>query len=113
MVVQVLEVGQRRVVHDRHVPAQQGVHHVALRSQDAPQLEQLALDGQHLAQGAGPLAASHDPVLQGVDSVREPIQEREVAVDDRVQDGVQESADRGNDGLGLVLEAGRHLLDGR
>ena len=62
-------------------------------AEDAPHVEQPALDHEHLAQAAAVGVALEHPILQLADAVRQPIDLGEVAVDGRVQHRVQQLAD--------------------
>ena len=111
MIVEVLVVGERLVVDQLHVPSQERVGHVSLRGKDSTQLQQAALQVEDFAKSLGSLVAPDDPVLQVVDPLAQLIEEREVAVDDRVEDGVQQASGGPSHRVRPLLEAMHHVLD--
>src|SRR5437588_117098 len=113
VVIQVLVVGDRLVVDQLHIAAQQRVRHVPQRSKNASQLEQPPLQVQHLAQRLHAFLALDDPVLEGVDLLAQLVEQREVAVDHRVEERVEQAAGSPPDGVRALLEAAHHVLDHR
>src|SRR5439155_17322363 len=85
--------------------------HVSLRGKDSTQLQQAALQVEDLAKSLGSLVAPDDPVLQVVDPLAQLIEEWEVAVDDRVEDGVQQASGGPSHRVRALLEAMHHVLD--
>ena len=66
-----------------------------------------------LAQRLGRLLRGDDAVLQGIDPIRQPVEQREVAVDRGVEDGVQHGANRPSHCAGTLAEAAGYVLDRR
>jgi hypothetical protein len=113
VVVEVLVVGERLVVEDLDLASEQRVRDVAHRSQHPAQLEELALQVEDLAQEDGVAPPLENPVLQPVDVLGDLVEQREIAVDRRVDDRVQEPAGGRTNGRGPVLEAVPDRLDDR
>ena len=86
MVVDVAEVDDVLRRDERQRPVRQLVEDLALRGADVAEVDELALEREELLERVG-VGPADDPVLELVDRVLDPVEDRVVAVDDVVERG--------------------------
>jgi len=105
-VVDVVEVHDRLVADERHLPADHRVHDFAERRGGAAELHEVASDREHVAWDTTLAVVTEHRLLQRVEAIVERVGHLEVAVDDHVEQRPEQEALLGDAVLApLQLEA--------